>query len=186
VTGASGAGKTAAVRSLEKRAHAHVRCHYFDTIGVPSLATMQLEFGGPEAWQLDATRRWITRLAHSTERKVVHVLDGQTRPSFVVEAARDAPAAAIRMVLLDASPTVRKARVALRGQPELATEAMDRWASHLLGEADALHIPVINNDALTVEDVVDALELLLEAALAAAHPAVAGGRGPRLRLEPRR
>jgi len=56
VTGASGAGKTTAVRSLEKRAYAHVRCHYFDSLGVPSLEAMGRDFGGPEAWQLNATR----------------------------------------------------------------------------------------------------------------------------------
>jgi heat shock protein HslJ len=36
VTGASGAGKTPAVRRLEARGRPGVRCFYFDSIGVPS------------------------------------------------------------------------------------------------------------------------------------------------------
>ena len=50
VFGASGVGKTAAVRRLESRQLPGVRCFYFDSIGVPSEAVMTRDYGGPEAW----------------------------------------------------------------------------------------------------------------------------------------
>ena len=169
VMGASGAGKTAAVRSLDARARPHVRCSYFDAIGVPSLDVMARQFGGPEGWQADATERWIARLTESTERDVVHVLEGQTRPCFVVDAARGRPAS-VTMVLLDCSPGVRQARLSQRGQPELATPRMEQWAAYLRGQAGALGLPVINTDALAIQEVVDALENHVEASWAAAQP----------------
>jgi adenylylsulfate kinase-like enzyme len=41
VTGASGSGKTAAVRALDARDLPGVRCYYFDTVGVPSREEME-------------------------------------------------------------------------------------------------------------------------------------------------
>jgi ABC-type glutathione transport system ATPase component len=46
VVGASGAGKTAAVRAIEARALPGVRCYYFDTIGVPTPEAIERERGG--------------------------------------------------------------------------------------------------------------------------------------------
>jgi len=46
VTGASAAGKTTAVRALDARGIAGVRCFYFDSIGVPSAEVMERDFGG--------------------------------------------------------------------------------------------------------------------------------------------
>ena len=57
VTGASGAGKTAAVRALEACAIERLRCFYFDSIGVPSAEVMDRDFGGGEQWQALATAR---------------------------------------------------------------------------------------------------------------------------------
>jgi dephospho-CoA kinase len=168
VTGASGSGKTAAVRSLEERSLDGLRCFYFDSIGVPSTEEMDREFGGGEAWQADATRRWIKRLVTESDGRTVSVLDGQTRPSFVRAALAGVESTHVRIVLLECSPAVRRARLAQRGQPELATLRMDNWAAYLRGQADALDLRVIDTDALAVESVTDLLaaqvkELHLEA-----------------------
>src|SRR5215475_6655018 len=87
VTGASGVGKTSAVRSLESRQRSDIRCFYFDEIGVPSIGIRESEFGGGEGWQAHATRQWISRLAIDDLRGYLSVLDGQTRPSFVFSVA---------------------------------------------------------------------------------------------------
>src|SRR5262245_13951133 len=70
VTGASGVGKTTAIRALESRGVRGVRCHFFDSIGVPSEAEMIRDYGGPEQWQKAKTHWWIDRLAASDEGEV--------------------------------------------------------------------------------------------------------------------
>src|SRR5574341_635832 len=83
VLGASGAGKTAAVRALQARNLPGVRCYYFDTIGVPAPEIMERDWGGGEQWQEHATRDWIERLTANRDRAALAVLEGQTRPSFI-------------------------------------------------------------------------------------------------------
>jgi ribose 1,5-bisphosphokinase PhnN len=141
VTGASGAGKTALVDALERRALPGVSCWHFDSMGVPP--------GAGEAWQREATERWVDRLRVEPGR--LAVLDAQVRPSEALAAARRAavPAAAL---LIDCTAELRADRLrGPRAQPELATERMFRWAAYLRGQADALQLPVIENNALLEE-----------------------------------
>lgn len=159
VVGASGAGKTAAVRAIEARALPGVRCYYFDTIGVPTPEEMEREWGGGERWQEHATRSWIERLAANADAAEVAVLDGQTRPSFIEPHVVRAGVRHVRIVLLDCVPDVRAARLrGPRAQPELATERMDSWAVYLRGQADALGLPVLDTSDISIEAVADALQ----------------------------
>ncbi len=158
VTGASGSGKTATVRALEARALSSVRCHYFDTVGVPSTEAVYRDLGGPERWQAVTTQEWIGRLAADPDGAEIYVLDGQTRPSFVRRAAERARTGLARIVLLDCAPLVRHARLAgPRGQPELSNSRMDCWAAYLRGQADALNLPVIDTTDLGIDAAADAL-----------------------------
>lgn len=158
VIGASGAGKTAAVQTLERRRLRAVHCYYFDTIGVPSSEEMEHQWGGGDRWQEDATRRWIERLRRESDANAVSVLDGQTRPSFIRTHA--APTGVpYRIVLLDCDPATRATRLRDgRSQPELATPRMDTWAAYLRGEATALGLSVIDTSHRSIEAVADALE----------------------------
>ena len=89
--------------------------------------------------------------------------DGQTRPSFVFGAAGRAPSRQVHVVLLDCSPELRATRLTDgRQQPELASERMDNWAAYLRGQADALHLDVIDTTTLTVAEVANRLELLVK------------------------
>jgi hypothetical protein len=163
VTGASGSGKTAAVRALDARALPGVRCYYFDSIGVPSREEIERDFGDGEKWQAVATERWLERLAADPEHAEVYVLDGQTRPSFVNTAAGRVGVDVVHIVLLDCVYQVRNTRlIELRGQPELANSDMDRWAAYLRGQADALDLPVIDTTSLEIEAVADALAVHVE------------------------
>jgi broad-specificity NMP kinase len=64
----------------------------------------------------------------------------------------------VQILLLDCSPAVRRHRLALRGQPELANLQMDMWAAYLRGQADALGLAVVDTTSMTVEEVADAIE----------------------------
>jgi hypothetical protein len=158
ITGASGAGKTAAVRAVDARGRSGVRCHHFDDIGVPSPDEMKRQWGSGERWQADATRRWIARLAALPEDGCINILDGQVRPSFVEAARASLDLPPIPMLLLDCGPKVRRTRLEQRGQPELANEQMNSWAAYLRGQADALGLVVIATDKMTIDQVADAIE----------------------------
>jgi hypothetical protein len=161
VTGASGAGKTTAVEALDARNVPGVRCFFFDSIAVPSAEVMERDFGGGEPWQAFATAEWLTRLSALPEDVRVAILDGQTRPSFVFDAAANAAPRTVRVVLLDCSPEVRTLRLTgARQQPELATERMNNWAAYLRGQADALHLDVIDTTSVTIDEVAVRLEAL--------------------------
>ena len=158
VTGASGSGKTAAVSALAKRALPGVRCYHFDAIGVPSAEEMNRDFGGGEQWQALKTQHWLDRLAADPDGAEVYVLDGQTRPSFVVRAAERSGIDDVRIVLLDCEHSVRHKRLTeLRGQSELVNSQMDCWAAYLRGQADALDLPVIDTTGEGIEAIADAL-----------------------------
>jgi hypothetical protein len=159
VTGASGAGKTATVQALDSRGVPGVRCFYFDSIGVPTAAVMERDYGGGEQWQALATAEWLARLGSLPETVRCAVLEGQTRPSFVFGAAARAAPRAVHAVLLDCAPDVRAARLCgPRQQPELATARMDHWAAYLRGQADALDLAVIDTTNLTVAEAAEQLE----------------------------
>jgi hypothetical protein len=173
VTGASGAGKTAAVRALEARRLPGVRCYHFDSIGVPTAAVMDAEYGGGEQWQAAATTAWLRRLRSEPEEVRVAVLDGQTRPSVVLaDGGGPGTSGGVHVALLDCAPEVRAARLCgPRGQPELATARMDAWAAYLRGQADALGLAVIDTTELTVEAVADRLAELVGRMTGAPEPA---------------
>jgi regulator of PEP synthase PpsR (kinase-PPPase family) len=119
---------------------------------------MEREFGGGEQWQADATQRWLSCIAAELKPGSIAVLDGQTRPSFVNAAREHVPALRVQILLLDCSPAVRRHRLELRRQPELANLQMDMWAAYLRGQADALGLAVVDTTNMTVEEVADAIE----------------------------
>lgn len=152
VTGASGVGKTTLVRGLERRGLPGVQCHYFDSIGVPTPEEMTRQYGGGEQWQRAMTRQWMQRLAGCTPPGSLAVLDGQVRPSEVVEALAATPIPIVEILLVDCSHRQRDHRLrTLRSQPELATTEMAAWAAYLRGQADALRLPRLDTSAATIE-----------------------------------
>lgn len=74
VTGASGSGKTAAVSLLAGRETWHDRCHFFDSVGVPSPDRLaEMEIAG-RSWQRETIASWVERLASAEEP--VAILEG--------------------------------------------------------------------------------------------------------------
>jgi hypothetical protein len=154
------------VTALAARNIPGVQCFHFDSIGVPSPEEMECEYGGGERWQAWATAEWLARLAHLPTEVRVAVLDGQTRPQFVFDAAGGAASRHTHVVLFDCSAEVRDAR--LRGpreQPELANERMEHWAAYLRGQADSFGIPVVDTSALTLLEATHRLERIVRSLL---------------------
>lgn len=157
LVGASGVGKTAVAEILARRSPWKGNTHYFDTIGVPSPEVMEAEFGAGEQWQRWATQQWLDRLA--AREAGLQLIEGQTRPTFIREAAQQHPDLEVCMVLLDCTPEVRRYRLtALRRRPELATPRMEKWAAYLAGQAHALGLPVIDTSDADPKVIADEVE----------------------------
>jgi hypothetical protein len=155
--GASGVGKTAVARLLEKRQPWINNTFYSDSIGVPSPEEMDRWPGGGEGWQQWATAQWVTRLAG--RNAPLQLLEMQTRPSFILPALEVVPKIDPLIILLECSPSVRGFRLTeLRQQPDLANAQMENWAVYLRGQADALSLPSIQTDKLTLDEVAVAVE----------------------------
>ncbi|HUQ82358.1 MAG TPA: hypothetical protein VM076_14495 [Gemmatimonadaceae bacterium] len=162
VSGASGVGKTAAVEALGARRLAGVRCFHFDCIGVPDASEMDRDYGGGMQWQEWATREWIAKLRALSDGTRVAVLDGQMHPSAVLGAPSTGAHDDLHVVMLQCARDVRDARLhGPRGQPELASDRMENWASHLVRDAEARGLTIIDTTALDVEAVADRLEAVV-------------------------
>ena len=148
VTGASASGKTTLLTWLaQQQALPSASYHFFDSIGIPSLEEMQRDFGGPERWQEHATQQWVDQLLTVPEALVV--IEGQTRPQFVLAAFQRARVAHGGVLLLDCGYEERRRRLQIdRAQPELANFHMFAWAAYLRGQADALGFPVLDTTTL--------------------------------------
>jgi hypothetical protein len=152
ITGASGVGKTTMLRALDAQALPGVRCHHFDSIGVPPTEEMIARFGSPDSWQTAMTHHWVSTLASSPADTALAVLEGQVRPAVVREAFTRNHVRRGHILLLDCTAAVRERRLRHdRAQPELATDRMTAWAAYLRGQADALRVPVLDTSTLSVE-----------------------------------
>ena len=166
LVGASGAGKTTLVQSLESLQLPGVGCYYCDTIGVPSAEAIAEHFGGGASWQAWALDRWLTRLIANDDAVALAVLDAQARPSAVYSAFRHFGVERGHVVLIDYDYAERNARLrGPRGQPELANWQMDTWAAYLRGQADALDLPIISTTNATIDACLQSLRREVERAL---------------------
>jgi hypothetical protein len=155
--GASGVGKTAVAQLLERNQPWINNTFYSDSIGVPTPEEMKRWPGGGEGWQQWATEQWVIRLAGRNEP--LQLLEMQTRPSFILPAVKALPEVDPEIILLECSPSVRALRLTeLRQQPELANAQMENWAIYLRGQADALRLPSVQTDSLTLDEVAAAVE----------------------------
>jgi adenylate kinase family enzyme len=160
VIGASGSGKTSAVRELERTRRSGVKTFFFDSIGVPSAQERIEKWGSGEGWQRAMTIEWVKRIRGELANSKA-LLDGQTRPSFIAEACEVNEVRSYKVILIDCSDEVRTARLLRRGQPELADEQMMQWARYLLTETTKIGGEIIHNDDLSIADTAAALEAIV-------------------------
>lgn len=150
VIGASGAGKTTAVKHIEadKNLKGFVFC-YFDSIGVPPEKEMIEKYGSGEGWQKASTERWIKKAKEEYLEKSNVILDAQTRPSFIEEACKKNGITNYEVILLDCTDDERTSRLIKRNHRELANEQMMNWAKYLRTESKKLGYRIIDNTDLT-------------------------------------
>ena len=149
--GASGSGKTTIARAIQHRYAEEVEVFYFDRIGVPSVEKMVAGCGSSEGWQRAKTLEWIAKLVSFVRAESGILFEGQTRPSFLAEAAmgnfRYTP------ILIDCDVRTRARRLSHdRQQPELVTDDMMNWARHLRREAQAHGYEILDTSALPLNE----------------------------------
>ncbi|MGH2565664.1 MAG: hypothetical protein ACRDE5_14200 [Ginsengibacter sp.] len=149
IIGASGAGKTTAVKNIQKTNPNDFEYCYFDSIGVPSNEEMIEKFGSGENWQKTNTNFWAKKMKGAQKPAI---LDGQTRPSFIEEACKENDINSYEVVLFDCTNEVRKQRLVDRGHPELANEQMMNWAKYLREQSISRGYKIIDNSDLTQEE----------------------------------
>jgi hypothetical protein len=156
LTGASGSGKTTIARAIAACCGAAAKVFFFDSIGVPPVEEMILQYGSGEAWQRARTIDWMQRLAEEAKAAPQLLFEGQTRFSFLAEGAAAAGVLAYAPLLVDCDDDTRSRRLVLeRKQPELANEEMMNWARYLRNEAHARGCPVLDTSARSLTDSVE-------------------------------
>jgi adenylate kinase family enzyme len=152
IIGASGAGKTTAVKHIQKRSPQDFQFCFFDSVGVPPVEDMIKMFGSQEGWQRAGTDHWIKIIKENYLDTRPAILDGQTRGSFIEEACRENGIASYEVILFDCSDEERRARLKRRNQSELANEQMMNWAKYLRNEAKQKGYKIIDNTHFTEEE----------------------------------
>jgi hypothetical protein len=160
VIGASGSGKTSAVREFERTDRSGLKTFFFDSIGVPSPEERIEKWGSGDGWQRAMTIEWVKRIKSELANSKA-LLDGQTRPSFIAEACGTNNVRPYKVILLDCSEDVRRARLLQRGQPELSDQQMMDWARYLLRETTEIGGEIIHNDDLSIAETAAALATIV-------------------------
>lgn len=161
ITGASGSGKTTAVKALEKEQSHNVAFFYFDSVGVPNDEEMRQRYGSGEGWQKATTLYWVREIKNTSLRNSLTILDGQMRLSFIKEACEQEGVTDYEIILFDCSDEERKRRLTERGNSELANDEMMNWARYLKQEAEAVSAHIIDTTSLTLDESVHALKTIM-------------------------
>ena len=165
LTGASGAGKTTIARAVQQ-AHPDCEVRFFDSIGIPTVEAMAAFGAGHEpggAWQRAMTLQWIERIAPTLNLGRTVLFEGQMRIAFIKEALFTHNIARARILLVDCSDVVRKARLIHdRASPELANDDMLNWARYLRREAASIGCETLNTDTLSIAQAVDRIAVYFE------------------------
>ncbi|MBX5240933.1 AAA family ATPase [Rhizobium sp. NLR22b] len=152
LTGASGAGKTTIAEAVGRRHGQEIEVFYKDSIGAPPMQEMVDQFGSVEEWQRAATFAWISRLSPLLAEGRSVLFEGQSRFSFLAEAAERAGIGSHSCLLIDCDDDTRARRLSIdRGQPELANPDMMNWAAFLRHEAATYGCEILDTSKLTVE-----------------------------------
>jgi len=157
LTGASGAGKTTLISTLNDLAIPGVKGINCDRVKIE-----EDETADSSDRQVNVLRYWINSLSQPETGIELAVLDTQIRPHRALEVLNEAAIDCAQIVLVDCDPVKRNERLYIhRGQPELANPQMDCWAAYLRGQADALKLAIIDTSNDPIEKSVIELELLV-------------------------
>lgn len=110
--GSAGAGKTAALEALRRRALPGLAIHDFDEIGVPPRADL--------AWRQRGNEHWVRRALEYQRERVDLLLAGQTPLGELLATPSAQRLEAISACLLDCDDATRLARLRPRGRGWIA------------------------------------------------------------------
>jgi len=131
ITGASGAGKTAALATVRQRIESRILpLLHLDSLGVPSTEEMELGWDSGRAWQKAMTWHWVRTAITVYRTRPLVLFEGQFDPQYAL-AACTANGLRHKIALLDVDASTRKQRLERRDQPQLATDDMTTWAAYL-------------------------------------------------------
>ncbi len=160
--GASGSGKTAIAGTIAARFPDKFSVFHFDRIGVPSAEQMIAEYGSGEGWQRAKTFEWMARLGASPTPGRPVLFEGQTRLSFLAEAA-DTAGIAYLPLLVDCDDDTRMRRLTFeRRKPELANSTMMAWAQYLRREALDRGCAILHTSQISLDESVEHVLKLLD------------------------
>lgn len=138
ITGASGAGKTTAIAAIREKIDARtLPLIEFDSLGVPTDDEMTRCWESGRAWQKMMTYHWVYTTRQIFRMRPLVILEGSFDPQYAI-AACAAHRVKNRVLMLDVDDKTRAARLAKRGQPELATPEMSKWAAYLMENTRSL------------------------------------------------
>ena len=163
--GASGSGKTTAVKSLEKKSMSNLQICYFDSIGVPSTEEMIKEYGSQDEWQRAKTIEWAQKIRSDYLPTKNVILDVQTRPAFIEEACKKSNIDSYKIILFDCRDNIRKKRLIARGHRNLANDSMMNWAKYLKKECTLRNCKIIDTSNLSIAQSVLSLAVFIEECL---------------------
>jgi dephospho-CoA kinase len=154
ITGVSGAGKTALLKSIEKDLPASMLCFYFDDIGIPATDEMVVAFGSASEWQKAMTLQWVKRLINDYKDKELLIIEGQVNLSFIQQAFSCMDFRQYDIILIHCEDDVRHQRLlSNRNQPELINKDMDNWSRYLYNQALLMGVKVFDTSVTDIDDV---------------------------------
>jgi len=161
VIGASGAGKTTAIKSIQSVDEKNFHFCYFDSVGVPTPEEMVRGYGSGEDWQRITTEKWVEKISTDFITSKPTILDGQIKPSFIDGACKLHNIINYDVILFDCSDDERKQRLVDRGQPELANEDMMNWSKYLREESEKRGYVILDNTDMSKEETAEQLMEIL-------------------------
>ncbi|MCE3231064.1 MAG: uncharacterized protein K0R52_992 [Alphaproteobacteria bacterium] len=154
ITGASGSGKTAALKTLEQKLSSDLASiNYFDDMGIPSADEMVAKYGSGEKWQEWAIHAWIDKLVQIADKKIA-ILEGSFHPEFAISRLQELGRTNYLLICLHATKAIREERLTLyRKQPELAIQDMENYAQVLKKKTVDLGGMVVDSTNRTIGEV---------------------------------
>jgi len=154
ITGASGTGKTTALTYLREHIDEHVLpLLYFDSLGVPHEAEMELGWDTGRGWQKAMTWHWVRTAVSVFRTKPLVMLEGQFDPQYAL-AACTANGVRFKIALLDADAATCSQRRA---------QAVDgTWVAYLRETGQQLGCTVVDASRQPAHVVDDLCALALQ------------------------
>ena len=152
ITGASGVGKTSALKELSRNPleGGTFKVFHFDDMDLPNWDELE----DIKEWQKEATIEWIDNIVAIARKENIHILfEGSTEIKFYIQGFEKNNYRNYKILLFDCSEEIMKSRLMQRGQPELYHSNMVGWLHYLRNEATERNIEIVKTDKLTISKI---------------------------------